>query len=124
MNTKGGKCKVILDTNALLSQFRFNVDLEKELNRLLGAFEIIVPSSVLWELDNVQDRYVRAARKFAERYQIVSTEHVGDDSIIYLAVELQAIVVTNDKELRKRLKKQGNTVIFLRQGKYLSIDKP
>ena len=124
MNKGNKKRKVILDTNALLSQFRFNVDLEKELNRLLGAYEIIIPSSVLLELENVQDRYVRAAQKFAKRYPIISTELAGDDSIISLAVELKAIVVTNDKELRKRLKKQGITVIFLRQGKYLSMDKP
>jgi rRNA-processing protein FCF1 len=34
------------------------------------------------------------------------------------------MVVTNDKELRKRLKEKGITVIFMRQGKYLSIDAP
>ena len=34
------------------------------------------------------------------------------------------MVVTNDKELRKRLKRQGVTVIFMRQGRYLTLDTP
>ena len=124
MNENNNKNKVILDTNALLWQFRSNLDIEKELNRLLGTYEIIIPSSVLLELENVKDRYVKAARKLVERYQIIATELKGDESIISLAQALQAMVVTNDKELRKRLKEQGVTVIFMRQGKYLSIDAP
>jgi rRNA-processing protein FCF1 len=118
------KRKVILDTNALLWQFRSRVNIENELNRLLGAYVIVIPTSVLRELDYVKDRYVKAARKLAERYQVVATELKGDESIISLAQALQAIVVTNDKELRQRLKKKGITVIFMRQGKYLSIDAP
>ena len=118
------KKKVILDTNALLWQFRSKVNIENELNRLLGAYVIVIPTSVLTELENVRDRYVKAARKLAERYQIIATKLKGDESIISLAQALQAMVVTNDKELRKRLKEQGVTVIFMRQGKYLSIDAP
>ena len=124
MNTINGKCTVILDTNALLWQFRSKVDIENELNRLLGAYVIVIPTSVLKELEYVRDRYVKAARKLAERYQIIATELKGDESIISLAQSMQAMVVTNDKELRKRLKEQGITVIFMRQGKYLSIDAP
>lgn len=124
MNTINGKCTVILDTNALLWQFRSKVNIENELNRLLGAYVIVIPTSVLKELEHVKDRYVKAARKLAERYQIIATELKGDESIISLARTLQAMVVTNDKELRKRLKEQGITVIFMRQGKYLSIDAP
>lgn len=124
MNAKNGKCTVILDTNALLWQFRTNVDIEKELNRLLGGYKIIIPSSVLLELESLKDRYVGAARKLAKRYRVVATELKGDESIINLALEHQALVVTNDKELRKRLRGRGVTVIFMRQGKYLSIDSP
>ncbi len=124
MNENNNKNKVILDTNALLWQFRSNLDIEKELNRLLGTYEIIIPSSVLLELENVKDRYVKAAQKFAEGYSVIATELRGDESIISLALTLQAMVVTNDKELRKRLKEQGLSVIFMRQGKYLSIDRP
>jgi len=113
-----------LDTNALLWQFASKVDIEMELNRLLGGYEIVIPSSVLAELDHVSDRYAKAAIKFTERYRVVPTELKGDDSIVELAKSLQAMVLTNDKELRHRLKEQGTTVIFMRQGKYLAMDRP
>ena len=41
---------VILDTNALMMLFEFSIDLESELNRLLGANSIFVPTTVLDEL--------------------------------------------------------------------------
>lgn len=115
---------VILDTNALLAQFQFGIDLEDELSRLLGAFEILIPSSVLFELKNVRDRHAKAALKLAERYKVIASDIKGDESILSLAVQLDTIVVTNDKALRKRLKAQGISVIFLRQKKYLAMDIP
>jgi len=41
---------VLLDTNALLMPFQFQVHLEAELHRVLGDVEIAVPSPVLSEL--------------------------------------------------------------------------
>ena len=113
---------VILDTNALLAQFQFRIDIKDELFRLLGAYEILIPSSVLDELDNVKDRYARVARKFAERFRVITTDKKGDESILALAREMRTIVVTNDKALRKRLKTEGISVIYLRQKKYLALD--
>lgn len=121
---KENRTIVILDTNALLWQFNSRVDMVSELNRLLGAYEIVIPSSVLRELECISHRYSKAARKLAERYRIIPTELTGDESLLSLAETLKAVVVTNDKELRKRLKQIGLTTIFMRQGKYLSIDRP
>ena len=83
---KGNRVKlVILDTNALLAQFQFGIDIKEELFRLLGAYEIVIPSSVLDELDNVKDRYARIARKFAEKFRVITTNKKGDESILALA---------------------------------------
>ncbi len=120
---KGNSVKlVILDTNALLAQFQFRIDIKEELFRLLGAYEVLIPSSVLDELDNVKDRYARVARKFAETFRVIETNKKGDESILVLARAMRTIVVTNDKALRKRLKNEGISVIYLRQKKYLALD--
>jgi len=115
---------VILDTNALLMQFEFKIDLEDELSRLLGAYEILIPSSVLNELKNLKDKNARSALEFALKYRVIETEKKGDESILAMAKELNAVVVTNDRELRKRLKDNGLRVIYLRQKSYLVLDIP
>jgi rRNA-processing protein FCF1 len=115
---------VILDTNALLTQFEFKIDLEDELTNLLGTYEILIPSSVLNELKNLKDRDARSALDFALRYKVIETEKKGDESIFALAKELNAVVVTNDRVLRKRLKDNGLKVIYLRQKSYLALDIP
>ena len=108
--------KVILDTNALMMPFEININLERELDRLLGAYEILVPSSVIDELKKLseKDKAASSALKLAERYAVISTSKKGDFSIVHLAKELKAVVVTNDKILRKILRNEGIQLIFLR----------
>jgi rRNA-processing protein FCF1 len=45
-----------------------------------------------------------------------------DDSILRIALERRFNVATNDTELRKRLRKVGIPVVFLRQKNHLEID--
>jgi len=108
--------KVILDTNALMMPFEININLERELDRLLGAYEILVPSSIIDELKKLseKDKAASSALKLAERYTVINTSKKGDFSIVHLAKELKAVVVTNDKILRKILRNEGIQLIFLR----------
>ena len=108
--------KVILDTNALMMPFEININLERELDRLLGAYEILVPSSIVDELKKLseKDKAASSALTLAERYNIINTSKKGDFSIVHLAKELKAVVVTNDKILRKILRNEGIQLIFLR----------
>lgn len=119
-----GATKVIIDTNALISQFKFGVGIIRELDRLLGAYEIVVPSSVIDELRRVKDRHARAAMKFANKFRLLDTSEKGDASILSLALEHGAHVITNDRELKRILKQHGITVIYLRQKAYLALDAP
>jgi len=108
--------KVLLDTNALMMPFEVNINLERELDRLLGAYEILVPSSIIDELKKLseKDKAASSALKLAERYTVINTSKKGDFSIVHLAKELKAVVVTNDKILRKILRNEGIQLIFLR----------
>jgi len=113
---------VVLDTNALLMVFQFNVNMESELTRLLGKYEVVVPSTVKKELKSLGNKYAKSALSFSERYRTVNAEGNPDDSILELAEKEKGIVLTNDKILKKRLREKGITVIFLRGKNHLEIE--
>ncbi|UCG68998.1 MAG: twitching motility protein PilT [Thermoplasmata archaeon] len=115
---------VILDTNALLMMFEYRINLEDELTGLLGTYEILIPTAVLHELRYLQNSQAKAAYKFAERYRTIESVNKGDEAILSLAIKLNAVVVTNDRELRRRLKENELRVIYIRQRSYLAMDIP
>ena len=47
---------IILDTNALFVPFKFKLNLDSELKRLFGDYQIIIPSCVLNELKRLSTR--------------------------------------------------------------------
>ncbi len=120
--------KVIIDTNGLMAQAQFGVDVLDELGRL-GYDECIVPSAVLDELGMLQKK-VKGADKvalavsaaLAKRCKGVEAPGSADDVIVSLAKKLGADVFTNDAELRKRLKKEGVKTVFMRSKHKLETD--
>lgn len=120
-NDLNSTTKIILDANALLMPFQFRVDIEKELDRILGTYEILVPSSVIHELERLKDKHAKPALKLAGRFRILEVDEKGDKAILKLAEELNAMVVTNDKNLRNDLEDIGVKVIFMRQKSYLTM---
>lgn len=114
---------VVLDANALLMPFQFRVNIDIELKRLLGEMPIFVPSSVLGELSGLADKSAKAALSLARRYQIVETELRGDDAVLSIAEQRSAAVLTNDRELIRRLRERGIPVVRLRGERYLVLDE-
>lgn len=120
---------IILDTNAILMLFEFNIDLEAELTKIVGSYKIIIPKQVNDELirfsnigDGKKKIFSKAALKLIKRYQIVETkEKNADAAIIALAKNNDAIVVTNDKNLIKDLKTNSVKVLLLRSKKKLEF---
>ena len=121
---------VILDSSAIMMLFEFSIDLEKELTRLLGNYQIIIPTPILKELTFLSKHgkgekkiKAKASLKLIEKYETFDViNKSGDDSILELAKRTNSIVVTNDKELKKRLKKSSISVIFLRAKKKLMME--
>jgi len=103
--------------------FQFKINIDRELKRLFGEVPVFVPSSVLGELSNTTDKNSKAALALARKYQIVETELLGDDAVLAIAHERSAAVVTNDKELIKRLRASRIPVIRLRGERYLVADE-
>jgi len=112
---------VLLDTNALLMPFQFQVHLEAELHRLLGDVEIAVPSPVLSELTLMADdnRDARAGARLAKKYRAIEGHGSADDALLDLAVAHRAVVVTNDQPLLDRLKSAAIPRVFLRSRNHL-----
>jgi rRNA-processing protein FCF1 len=121
---------ILLDTNALLMQFQFSVDIENELRRVLDvAYEIVVPDIVVGELRNLAAQMQGKERgealmaiTLAETFKVVKTEGPADTGILRLAEKLNGIVLTNDKILRARLRAKNIPNIHLRSKAFLTVE--
>ncbi len=127
--------RVLLDTNFVLSMFeRPRIPFEEEISRVLNdTYTLIVTEQVLKELEGIasskgtvmKKKKFKAGLEYVKtRCEIVRVENVrkADDSLIYAAEKLKGIVATNDKELRKKLKKKNLRTIFIREGDHLELD--
>ncbi len=126
--------RVILDTNFLLLPASESLNITAELDRILeGNYELLVLSPCLNELNKLKGKgrkialAVRLAleliNKHAKVINIEKRENESvDDLIIRVAKELNAIVATCDRDLRRRLRREGVPTIFYRAYKKLDIE--
>jgi len=109
---------VIADTSALLAMFEFKVDVESELQRLLGKVELLVPSSVIDELKGLSKRKRSASAALGlimkRGFKVVEAEGKGDAAILDLATRMRCPVLTNDSALKLALRERSIPVIYLR----------
>jgi len=125
-----GKKIVILDSSAIMMLFEFSIDLEDELTRLIGRYTIVIPKPILDELILLSKKgkdkkriKAKASLRLIQNYEVIDVdEKTGDDAVFTLAEQIKGIVVTNDKELKIRLKKIPVPVIFLRAKKKLVME--
>ena len=120
---------VILDSSAIMMLFEFSIDLEGELTRLLGKYHVVIPMPIIRELEFLSKHgkgkkslFAKSSLKLIEKYDAEEADGKGDDAVFCLAEKLNGIVVTNDRELKNRLKAASLQVIYLRGKKQLSKD--
>jgi rRNA-processing protein FCF1 len=128
-----GILKVILDANFLFIPLQFNVDVFDELSKLLNRkYEPVILSSTKKELEGLAEsssqkiqKQALLALRLAKKCNFINIEKAQnesyDDVIVRIASEWKVPVGTNDKDLRKRLRKIGTPVIFLRQKKHFEM---
>jgi len=126
--------KVILDANFLFIPSQFHVDIFEELTKLLDQkFDLILLLPTYQEIQRIAEKGSPKMRKLAslalnlaENCSIVNVEthpeESHDELIVRVAKEWGCPVATNDRELRKRLRKENVPTIFLRQRAYLDIE--
>lgn len=125
-----GRVKVLLDTNALLVPAQFGVDIYTELLGLIGDFEPVTLEEVVNELAGLArgcGRDAVAARvgmALARRSTIVPSESDAesvDERLLEYARREKCVVVTNDRELREALLREGLDVVSMRKRKTLDL---
>lgn len=125
--------RVLMDTNALMMPVECDVRVFEELDRLLPAYELLVPRAVLAELDSLAGRHGKEATAASvgadlgdERCRAVEHDSANaDDACVELAERGECeYVLTNDRPLRERLLELGVPVIGLRGDNTLTITGP
>lgn len=124
--------RIVLDTNFLMLPDQAGIDVFSGIDALMdGAYRLVVPAGVVAELNGIKEasqgrdgRAASVALSLLERrdVEVIASHGDVDDFIIAYAAEQQALVATNDRELKKRLRKQGNRIISRRALHGLSID--
>lgn len=120
---------IIPDTNILMAIGQFKIDIFSEIERAADFnYEIKVLDKTLGELEKIKEKGKgkdKAAAKLAlaiikkkKIKKIKTKEGTVDDILVELAGE-GALVATQDKELKKRIKEAGGQVMTIRQGKRL-----
>jgi hypothetical protein len=74
------------------------------------------------ELSSLSSHRAKGAIKLAERFDLYENEGEGDDAILKMAREMNGAVVTNDKELKRKLRKEKLPVIYLRGKNKLEME--
>ncbi len=125
---------VILDTNFLFIPLKFKVDIFSELERLYGITpKCIITLGTIKELEYLKKdakpsflKEVNFAERIAQKCEVAKTQMVPeekvDDHILRYALETRYPVATNDLALKKKLRNNGLSIIYLRQKTYLEIE--
>ena len=128
------KICVVFDSNFLFVPIMLRVDIIESIYSIINApFEIIVLRDCISELETKLQKIKSLSKKkeiilaleYAKNFKIVDYDVKGnlsvDDKIIEFALKNKCIVATNDREMRKKLKKLGIPMIGVRAKKYLSL---
>ena len=123
--------EVVIDTNFFMVPFQFNVDIIDELEKALPSYKLTPPIFVINELKGLKrnnkgkirlnaDLALKLANSSNIEIKDISLENneTVDDALL----RVSEVLATNDIELKKRARKKGITVAYLRQKKYIAID--
>ena len=134
MMTTRKPIQILIDTNFLMVPIRFGVDYQAEIERIIeSSFILITTPAVVEELKQLKNsvkvgeqKEINFALTQAEKItiidEILAPGEKVDDQLIRIAKREECVVATTDSELRRRLRRAGLPVIFLRQARYLAIE--
>ena len=123
--------EVVIDTNFFMVPFQFNVDIIDELEKALPSYKLTPQIFFINELKGLKrnnkgkirlnaDLALKLANSSNIEIKDISLENneTVDDALL----RVSEVLATNDIELKKRARKKGITVAYLRQKKYIAID--
>ncbi|MCD6414020.1 MAG: hypothetical protein J7L23_00135 [Candidatus Diapherotrites archaeon] len=119
---KSSKVRVLLDTNFLTLPQQFHVDIVEEIKFQIPSAELATISPVIDELRELPTGGVGLELIRKGLVKTIPATGKADDALLERALGDHAVVCTNDKELRKRLRSAGVPVMYLRGRKKLQLD--
>jgi len=134
--SEGLRIKVILDANFLIEMAKGNIAPSMIDEAISYGYELLTTTNVVDELSEMAMHGDELSKRASEaaiiirrlNVKVVSTAAAnGDESIVKLAGDLKAsgnavVVATLDKELRRRLRKEGVPCLTVRgRGKRLEL---
>ena len=123
--------KIILDSNAFFVPIYFKIDIFRGIEQLLNRnIELILISPIKQELELLVEKKKNKTAIFALQLALkckyieldVTKDSLTDDIIVEKANEWKAVVFTNDRMLKKRLRNISVPVVYVRQKSFLEID--
>ncbi len=123
--------EVVIDTNFFMVPFQFNVDIIDELEKALPSYKLTTPIFVINELKGLKRNNKGKIRLNADlALKLVNSSNIeikdisleNNETVDDALLRVSEVLATNDIELKKRARKKGITVAYLRQKKYIAID--
>jgi len=114
--------EIVLDTNFVTIPFQFRVDVYQEINRIIEEqYELVFPKICLKELQKLKigKAALELMKKNNVKFVEIPLKKTVDDSILSYAKENNAIVATQDGELKRKVLKNSLQIISLREKQYL-----
>lgn len=111
--------KVILDTDFIITGLKYRIDILEELRKVLNInYKVYILDQTINELKGKP--LEKLALKFIQKIDIIKTKQdkIVDDLLLE---QEEAIVATQDKGLKEKLKKAKIPIITIRQKKYLIL---
>lgn len=110
---------IILDTDFILTGLKYKIDILEQLRKALNFnYKVCILDQTINELKGKP--LEKLALKFIQKLEIIKTKQ--DKKVDDLMLEQKdAIVATQDKGLKEKLKKAKIPIITIRQRKYLIL---
>lgn len=117
---------VLIDTNFLMIPEQFGIDIFSEAARIVPDCEFATLSGTIKELEKIRESAEKGKDKIAAniglelieksagKIKIYESSGDVDEFILKFSRENGAVVCTNDRELKRKLKKEGVKVIQMR----------
>lgn len=114
---------IVLDTNIILYTLKYKVDLLEELKRICNFnYEVKILDKTLKELENKSNGKLALSWINKKNIKLINTKNSGYVDDLLLKLDKNYIIATNDKDLKRKLRKKNHPIITLRQKKYLILE--
>ena len=139
---------IVIDSNFILLPFQYKIDYLNEIrNKLEGKLKFLIFKQVLDELEAKRkrepnstkfQRQLKSGLRYLEKNkadftieevkEVKDKSETTDDFILRMLISLKEesrniFLATNDSELRRRARELNLSTIYLRQKKYISIER-